>query len=129
MRFISTVTERTEALMAGTPEQQMQAQRERQAAELAHAIVSTKTELRRTDLEFGPRWIEHLPTGRFFWIFGGDPSFAPDIDHYFVARDGTPTMLEPADPPSRAELERRQARKAAAPARAGASGEAAAPNS
>ena len=111
MRFISTVTERTEALMAGTPEQQMQAHRERHGAEVAHAIVSTKIELRRSDLEFGPRWIEHLQTGDFFWIFGRDPSFAPNVDHYFVARDGTPTMLGPADPSSRAELERKQARK------------------
>ena len=59
MRIISAMTDGTEALMAGTPEQQMQAQRERQAAEHAHAIISTR-ELRRTDLEFGPRFIEHL---------------------------------------------------------------------
>ena len=111
MRFFSTVTERTEALMAGTPEQQMQAQRERQAAEHAHAVISTREELRRTELEFGPRWITHTPTGDYFWIFGGDPSFAPNVAHYFVARDGTPTMLEPADPPSRDELERKRARK------------------
>ena len=95
MRIISAMTDPTEALITGTPEQQMQAQRERQAAEHAHAIISIKTELRRTDLEFGPRWITHTPTGRYFWIFGGEPSFAPNVDHYFVARDGTPTMLEP----------------------------------
>jgi hypothetical protein len=111
MRFVSTLTEQTEAFMGGTPEQQRRAQRERQAAEHAHAIVSTKEELARSDLEFGRRWIEHLPTGRLFWVFGGDPSFAPNVDHFFVARDGTPTMLEPAEPPSRAELERKQARK------------------
>ena len=41
-RFFSTVTEQLEALIAGTPEQQMQAHRERQAAAHAHAIISTK---------------------------------------------------------------------------------------
>jgi hypothetical protein len=112
MRLVSTLTAETEALMGGTPEQQLQAQRERQAAEHAHAIVSTKEELRRSDLEFGRHWIEHLPTGRLFWVFGGDPIYSPGVAHYFVARDGTPTMLEPADPPSLAEFEKRKAARA-----------------
>ena len=50
MRFISALTEGTEALMGGTPADRMQAQRERQGAEHARAITSTKNELRRTDL-------------------------------------------------------------------------------
>lgn len=46
MRIISAFTDRTESLISGTPEKQRQAQRERQAAEVAHAIISTKEELR-----------------------------------------------------------------------------------
>ena len=111
MRIISAFTDRTESLLSGTPEQQRQAQRERQAAEVAHAIIATKEELRRTDLEFGPRWIEHTPTGRFLWIFGGDPFMAPGVEFYYVTTDGRPVMLEAADPPSRTEMEARQARR------------------
>lgn len=46
VRIISAFTDRTESLISGTPEKQRQAQRERQAAEVAHAIISTKEELR-----------------------------------------------------------------------------------
>ena len=112
MRIISAMTEQNGRPHGRHPEQQLQAQRERQAAEVAHAIIATNEELRRTDLVFGPRWIEHLPTGRFFWEFGGDPSYAPSVSHYYVRPDGTPVMIEAADPPNRAEMERRQAAKA-----------------
>ena len=76
-----------------------------------HAIVSTKTELRRTDLEFGPRWITHTPTGNLYWEFGGDVGYPSDSHHYYVRQDGTLVVLQSADPPNRAEMEARQARK------------------
>lgn len=56
MRIISTFTDRTISLVTGTPDEQRQAQREWQTAEVHRAIVSTKEELRRTDLLF-----ERLP--------------------------------------------------------------------
>lgn len=99
-------------LRSGTPEEMRQALREHQAAKLEQAIIALKEELPRSELDFsGRHWIEHVPTGRFFTTFGGDPAYSPGVDHFYFTESGHPLMLEPADPPSRAELERRQAAK------------------
>ncbi len=42
----------------------------------------------------------------------GDPAYSGNVQHYFTTEHGVPTMLEAADPPNRAEMERRQAAKA-----------------
>ena len=59
------------------------------------------------------RFIEHLPTGNLYWEFHGDAGHRSDSHHYYVRQDGALVVLQPADPPSRDELERRQSRKAA----------------
>jgi len=112
MRIISTFTNRTESLIPDTPEQQRQAQRDRQTTELHRAIINNKTEIPRKRLQFGRYFIEDTDTRDFFKPFGGDPSYGPDVRFYYVREDGVPVMLEPADPPNRTEMERRQAAKA-----------------
>ena len=59
---------------------------------------------------FSKHWIED-EQGNFFKEFGGDPAYAFTVRFFYFNQDGTPIMLEPADPPNRAELERRQTRK------------------
>ena len=54
---------------------------------------------------FGRYWIEDESTGCFYREFGGDPGYAQNVCAYYTSSDGYPIMLEPADPPSRAELE------------------------
>ena len=110
MRIVDALTGRTESLVSDTLEQR-HAQRERQAAAVAHAIVATREELPRADLTFGPRFIEHLPTRNLYWEFHGDVGYPSDSHHYYVRPDGALVVLQPADPPSRAELERRRARR------------------
>ena len=76
-------------------------------------------EIPRRELDFealGGRVIEHVASqdGDYYRLFGGDPQFTgDDVTKYFVAQDGTPTMLERCLNPasSRAELERKQAAK------------------
>ena len=97
-------------LVTGTPDQQRRARREWEAARAAHAIISTKEEIPRSQLVFSKYWIED-EQGNFFREFGGDPAYAYTVRFFYFNPDGMPIMLEPADPPNRAELERRQARK------------------
>ena len=75
-------------------------------------------EIPRRELDFtalGGRVIEHVasPNGDYYRVFGGDPPFTgDDVTNYFVAQDGTPTMMERCTTPSsRAEAEQMQARK------------------
>ena len=69
-------------------------------------------EIPRGRLEFGRHHVADTATGEFFLVHGGDIG-APTtpIVSYFVDSDGDPVFLEPANPPNRAELERRQAAK------------------
>ncbi len=95
-----------------------QARRERQAAQHARGVMTKMDEIPRRELDFealGGRVIEHVESrdGDFYRVFGGDPAFTgDDVTKYFVAQDGTPTMLERCtNPSSRADLERILARK------------------
>jgi hypothetical protein len=98
-------------LTQGTPEEQLQAMRNLQTVRAHRAVVETKTEIPRKQLEFGRYWIEDTDTRNLYTVFGGDPHYAPNVKFYFTTADSVPTMLEPADPPSLDELERRQERK------------------
>ena len=98
-------------LAQGRPEEQLQAMRNLQNARTAAAIINSETEIPRKQLEFGRYWIEDTDTGNLYTVFGGDPQFAPTVQFYFTNTHGAPTMLEPPDPPSRDELERRRALK------------------
>ena len=93
-----------------------QARRARPAAQHARGVMKMDEipgELLASSA--GGRVIEHVESrdGDFYRVFGGDPAFAgDDVTKYFVAQDGTPTMLERCTKPSsRAELEQMQARK------------------
>ena len=112
MRFFSTVTEQTEALMAWHPwnsgcrpsasgrQPNTRTRSSRPSPSCAAATLSSG----RAGLNTC-----RPATSSGFSAVTRKP--ASNVDHYFVARDGTPTMLEPADLSSRAELERKQARK------------------
>jgi hypothetical protein len=113
VRIVDALTARNQLTAVHVPasEEQRRARRERQAAEHARAITSSKEEIPRKQLEFSRYWIEDTETGNLYIEFGGHPSYAPTVHHYYVRSDSRLVMLEPAEPPSRAELERRQARK------------------
>ena len=119
MRIVDALTPRSHLTAVHDPvEEERRTRRERQAAQLAQAVVSKMDEIPRRELDFdalGGRVIEHVASanGDYFRPFGGDPMFTgDDVTKYFVAQDGTPTMLERCtNPSSRLDLERRQARK------------------
>ena len=102
------------ALIVGTVEEREAAWRERQRHQRIRGIVSSgKTEIPRSELEFGRRWITHEPTGAFYRVWDGDPQFAgADVPAYFVNETGDPILLERAtNPGSRADLEDMRAAK------------------
>ena len=121
MRVIGSLKERNRViepldpysyrLVTGTPDEMRQARREHRRALDAQGIIRRWDEIPRARLVFGRYWIEDESTGCFYREFGGDPGYAESVVAYYTSPDGWPIMLEPADPPSRAELERRQARK------------------
>ena len=99
-----------------TSDGERQTRRERQEAQHAQAVVSMMDEIPRRELDFGAlggRVIEHVVSrdGDYYRPFGGSPPFTgDDVTRYFVAHDGTPTMLERCtNPSSRADLEQMQA--------------------
>ncbi len=103
------------ALIAGTVEERQAAWRDYRRHERIRGIVSSgKTEIPRSELEFGRRWITHEPTGAFFRVWDGDPQFAgDDVPAYFVNDAGDPILLERAtNPGSRADLRRHAGRQA-----------------
>ena len=55
-------------------------------------------------------WIEDTETGNLYREFFGDPGYAGSVCAYYL-RDGSPVMLEPNNPSSLAELEKRGAAK------------------
>jgi hypothetical protein len=54
-------------------------------------------------------WLEDMQTGNLYREFGGDPHYAEQVVAYYLRADGSPVMLEPHDPPSLDEIERRRA--------------------
>lgn len=97
-------------LIAGTPAEQQEKRREYRRQQEARGIISNiEREVPRSDLIFGPRWVELESTGELFHPWGGDVMFAPKGVAYYIDETGFPRMLEPADPPSRAEIEKRKA--------------------
>ena len=98
-------------LITGTPQEQERARREFARQREIQAIMRRiDREIPRSELIFG-RWVEVASTGELFHPWLGDVWFAPEGVVYYVDETGFPRLLEPADPPSRAELERRQAAK------------------
>jgi hypothetical protein len=110
-RLAEALDPNSHRLVTGTPNEMQQARLEHQRALHAQGIIRRWDEIPRSRLVFGRYWIEDTQTGNFYKEFGGDPGYAQSVVAHYVRSDGTPVMLEPADPPSRAELERRQARK------------------
>jgi hypothetical protein len=111
-------------LIVGTPDDQRRARREFERQRVTRAIVATKTEIPRAELNFealGGRVIEHVASrdGDFYFVFSGDPSYVGhDVRSYFVNVAGDPVLLQRAhNPSSRADVERmleaREQRKAA----------------
>ena len=99
-------------LICGTPQEQERAWREfAKQREIQAIITRIDREIPRSDLSFGARWIELESTGELFHPWGGDVWFAPEGVIFYMDETGFPRLLEPADPPNRAELARRQAAK------------------
>ena len=84
---------------------------EREQARRKAIMRKIDREIPRSDLIFGGRWVEVASTGELFHPWGGDVYFAPAGVVYYVDETGSPRLLEPADPPSRAEIEKRRAAK------------------
>jgi hypothetical protein len=95
-------------LVSGTPEEQRRKRLEWQRERNAQGIRERWEEIPSERLVSGRYWLEDVETGNLYRPFGGDPAFAPTVVAYFE-RDGWPVMLEPCDPPSRTEIERRRA--------------------
>ena len=99
-------------LICGTVQEQEEAQREfRRQRAIREILATVKREIPRSDLTFGRRWIELESSGELFNPWAGDVGFAPKGVAYYMDETGFPRLLEPADPPDRAELARRQAAK------------------
>jgi hypothetical protein len=98
------------ALSTGTPEESRRKRLEWRRAKDAEGIRARWDEIPAERLVFGRHWIEDTETGNLYRPFFGDPGYAESVVAYYE-RDGEPVMLEAADPPSRAELEKRQAAK------------------
>ena len=97
-------------LMPGTPKEQLRARNEWQRARNAQGIVARWDEISAERLVHSRYWIEDTETGNLYREFGGDPGYARTVCAYYL-RDGWPVMLEPADPPSRDEIEKRRTAK------------------
>jgi hypothetical protein len=82
-------------------------------------IASGKTEIPRSALAVGPRWIEDERDGSFYRVYpNGDPAYSEHCPAFYIGEAGDAVLLERADPASRAELaERRAARDARRAAR------------
>jgi hypothetical protein len=102
---------RESSLMTGTPDEQRQAWREWRRAKDAQAIKDRWREIPSAQLVASRCWLEDTQTGAFYREFGGDPGYAQSVVAYYLRADGSPVMLEPHDPPCRAEMEKRQAAK------------------
>ena len=98
-------------LITGTPQEQERARREFARQREIQAIMRRiDREIPRSDLIFG-RWVEVASTGELFHPWAGDVWFAPEGVVYYFDETGFPRLLEPADPRSRSELEKRKTAK------------------
>ena len=90
-------------------------QRELREERNRRIMASGWEELSRSDLDFealGGRVIEHLPTGRFFRLFFGDPTYVgTDVSAFFVTAEGDATLLQRASLASRDELAEKRAKR------------------
>ena len=82
-------------------------------------IASGKTEIPRSALQFGPRWLEDERDGSFYRLYpNADPAHSDHCPAFYFDEAGNAVLLERADPASRAALaERRAAREARRAAR------------
>lgn len=96
-------------LPEGDPAAQRQARREWRRARDAQGVIAKWPEIPRSRLVFGRYWIEDTETGQLYREVFGDPHYARNVVAHYIRSDQSPGMLEPADPPSRAEIERRRA--------------------
>lgn len=96
-------------LISGTPESMAGARRELQRNQHNARIARAKTEIPRSELEFGPRWIEHVasPNGDRYKPFGGVADYSEGINFFYFTADGDAVMLERIG--SRREFEEQQA--------------------
>ena len=93
----------------GTLNEQRQAWRERRRQKDAEGIIAKWDEIPLERLVASRHWLEDTQTGNLYREFAGDPNFAGQVCAYYLRADGQPVMLEPHDPPSREEFEKRRA--------------------
>ncbi len=96
-------------LLNGSPDDQRQARREWRREKEMEGIMAGWNEMPRSRLTFTRHWIEDSTNGSLYREVFGDPHYASNVCGFYVREDGSPQMLEPHDPPSLAEIERRRA--------------------
>jgi hypothetical protein len=96
------------ALVVGSKEESRRRRLEWQRERWAQGIRARWPEIPAERIVVARYWIEDTETGNLYRELGGDPGYAETVVAYFE-REGWPVMLEPADPPSLAEIERRKA--------------------
>lgn len=75
-------------------------------------IASGKTEIPRSALSFGPRWIEDGRDGSFYRMYpNGDPAYSGHCPAFYFNEAGDAVLLERADPASRDELQQKRAKR------------------
>ena len=73
-------------------------------------IASGKTEIPRSALAFGPRWIEDERDGSFYRVYpDADPAYSEHCPAFYFDETGNAVLLERADPANRTELEQKRA--------------------
>lgn len=107
-------------LMSGTPESMAEARRELVRNQRNAAIVRTKREIPRRELDFSRYWIEHIadPDGARYRPFGGVAEYSTGIEHFYFTAAGDAVMLERVGSrreaeENRAAAEQRKAARAA----------------
>ena len=78
---------------------------------LRHAMKGQWPEIPRARLEFGRYYVTDTGTDELFLVHRGESAGPIPIAASYVNSEGDAVFLEPANPPNRAELERRQAAK------------------
>jgi hypothetical protein len=110
MRFAEVRDPTNPVLATGTREEQRRKRLEWRRAKDAQGIRERWDEIPSSRLVASRYWLEDVETGNLYREFYGDPGYAESVVAYY-ARDGLPVMLEPHDPPNRAEIERRRVAK------------------
>ena len=82
-------------------------------------IASGKTEIPRSSLAVGPRWLEDERDGSFYRVYpNADPAYSDHCPAFYFDEAGNAVLLQRAEPASRTELEaKREARVARRAAR------------